>query len=1093
MDKSKRLAVFLSAIILSSLIGLAIATQQVAYTCEYDSALREGISITDNFILYKQCMFIFWYIKLQSVIPTILSDAENSIYICMLIGITTAFFIIRRKNINTTHGSASWGDKKDIKKAHLRAKEGVILGINPFTYTKNLIFKQTYLLQYDINEKSHILLVAPTRSGKGVSTIVPTLLTWRESVFVLDIKGGENWHLTAAYRKKGLKQKVLKFDPLSTDGTTARWNPLAEIRYRTDREYTDVMTIANMIADPTGKMSSDPKSKHWVVTSSALIEAVIVHLLYMHDREHRPVPNMGDVARFIASPSRSFDEAINEMMYYPHITPDEAFSDDNILEKIYGDYVEINDFNVAFTETEQTDTLKLRKIRSEILSIPEKDLDNNPYYSDYSKFLSLSEIKEYFKNNYKDLDFTVKPYCYLLTHPRVASGAYTMSSRPSEEQGSVLSTAQTGFQLYQDPVVSKNTAVSDFKLEDIMDYEKPVSLYLVAAPSNRNTLQPMFRLMLDFILRRNMETSASKSKHKCLLLLDEFPQIGKIDQFEMAIATMAGYQLRSLIIVQALNQLYDIYGKNTSIIDNCAVRVFHTPNNLETQKAVSSMLGSETITVTSKSETGNLFKKNTSWQSTARELLKPDEVGKMPKDKEIVFVSGQKPILAKKLFYYMVPFFQQRVSETQVTQGGKTRYVPNKKYPSADEYSMKSDSCTVVDSYVNLLPKETKGLKDLVGAAKINKAVKKPKPSIVKDKIQQLLNSIFTLIGKKIKTVMPTKKVLTKEEIKQRIKPEDNLPQEPSVADFDIAEVQKGNNEIMDKESKTAEDKDIMDMLKGHNTTIDTGFDDLVVAAPNPANELKSEIEKTDIIDENEPGKFDKTFDDDEKPTLTTHDEQKTEEKFSEGFDEEISSGETSVPEKDEKTSEMNITDIGPKEVINCKSEDDIKQAETVTEAVAVIKNEAIQEIDKSKKIELEKEINTVLKDNTIKPSDTEHVETIPADNNEIAEKTIPVEISETVEMVKNDVVQKTEPIKETAPKKVIRHKFIRRKQTPSVSENEKQMLEILASVGITSPTELKLYLTLLAMNEEDIKRKIADYIKELEDLYELYRELEAA
>ena len=759
MDKSKRLAVFLSAIILSSLIGLAIATQQVAYTCEYDSALGEGISVTDNFILYKPWMFIFWYIKLQSVIPTILSDAENSIYICMLIGITTAFFIIKRKNVDTTHGSASWGGKKDIKKARLRAKEGVILGINPFTYTKNLIFKQTYLLQYDINEKSHILLVAPTRSGKGVSTIVPTLLTWRESVFVLDIKGGENWHLTAAYRKKGLKQKVLKFDPLSTDGTTARWNPLAEIRYRTDREYTDVMTIANMIADPTGKMSSDPKSKHWVVTSSALIEAVIVHLLYMHDREHRPVPNMGDVARFIASPSRNFDEAINEMMYYPHITPEEAFSDDNILEKIYGDYVEINDFNAAFTETEQTDTLKLRSIRSEILSIPAIDLDNNPYYSDYSKFLSLSEIKEYFKDNYKNLDFTVKPYCYLLTHPRVASGAYTMASRPSEEQGSVLSTAQTGFQLYQDPVVSKNTAVSDFKLEDIMNYDKPVSLYLVAAPSNRNTLQPMFRLMLDFILRRNMESSASKSKHKCLLLLDEFPQIGKIDQFEMAIATMAGYQLRSLIIVQALNQLYDIYGKNTSIIDNCAVRVFHTPNNLETQKAVSSMLGSETITVTSKSETGNLFKKNTSWQSTSRELLKPDEVGKMPKDKEIVFVSGQKPILAKKLFYYMVPFFQQRVSETQVTEGNRTRYVPNKKYPPADEYSMKSDSCTVVDSYVNLLPKETKSLKDFVGAAKINKAVKKPKLSTVKDKIQHLLGNVLALIGTKKKTVKNRRKV----------------------------------------------------------------------------------------------------------------------------------------------------------------------------------------------------------------------------------------------------------------------------------------------------------------------------------------------
>lgn len=1071
MDKSKRLTVFLSAIILSSLIGLAIATQQVAYTCEYDNALGEGISVTDNFILYKPWMFIFWYIKLQSVIPTILSDAENSIYICMLIGITAAFFIIRRKNVDTTHGSASWGSKKDIKKAHLRAKEGVILGINPFTYTKNLIFKQTYLLQYDINEKSHILLVAPTRSGKGVSTIVPTLLTWRESVFVLDIKGGENWHLTAAYRKKGLKQKVLKFDPLSTDGTTARWNPLAEIRYRTDREYTDVMTIANMIADPTGKMSSDPKSKHWVVTSSALIEAVIVHLLYMHDREHRPVPNMGDVARFIASPSRNFDEAINEMMYYPHITPDEAFSDDNILEKIYGDYVEINDFNSAFKETEQTDTLKLRSIRSEILSIPAIDLDNNPYYSDYSKFLSLSEIKEYFKDNYKNLDFTVKPYCYLLTHPRVASGAYTMASRPSEEQGSVLSTAQTGFQLYQDPVVSKNTAVSDFKLEDIMNYDKPVSLYLVAAPSNRNTLQPMFRLMLDFILRRNMESSASKSKHKCLLLLDEFPQIGKIDQFEMAIATMAGYQLRSLIIVQALNQLYDIYGKNTSIIDNCAVRVFHTPNNLETQKAVSSMLGSETITVTSKSETGNLFKKNTSWQSTSRELLKPDEVGKMPKDKEIVFVSGQKPILAKKLFYYMVPFFQQRVSETQVTEGNRTRYVPNKKYPPADEYSMKSDTCTVVDSYVNLLPKETKGLKDLVASTKINKAVQKPKLFMLKNKLKSLFGS-----STKTKEVTPTKKVLTKEEIKQRIKPEPDLPQEIETADFAIDEIQKGNDEIMDKEPNTAEDKDIMDMLKEHSTTIDTGFDDLV-AVPNPANELKSDI------DENEPEKFDKTFDDEDTSTLMTNDEQKAEEKFSEGFDEEISAEETAVPEESEKTSEINITDIKPEEIINSKPKNDVIEADDVDNNKAVEKSVAMDSED----IPEAEEVIT---------NEDKQVEVAVIDSNEATKETITTDnedISEPIYVVKNEVVQKTEPMKKTAPKKVIRRKFIKRKQMPSVSEGEKQMLEILSSAGITTPDELKLYLAVSTMNEEDIKEKIATYQKELEDLYELYSELEAA
>ena len=250
----------------------------------------------------------------------------------------------------------------------------------------------------------------------------------------------------------------------------------------------------------------------------------------------------------------------------------------------------------------------------------------------------------------------MKPYCFLLTHPRVASGAYKMASRAEEEQSSVLSTAATGFQLYQDPVISKNTAVSDFKLDDVMNYEKAVSLYLVASSADRAILQPIFRLMLDFFLRRNMKNLTERKKHKCLLLLDEFPQIGKIDQFEMAIATMAGYQLRSLIIIQNL-KLYSIYGKDTSIISNCAVRVFYTPNDDNTPKVISNMLGKETITVTSKSETNNLLKKNKSWQSAARDLMTVDEVLNLPESQEIVFINGKRPILAKKLLYYKIPFF----------------------------------------------------------------------------------------------------------------------------------------------------------------------------------------------------------------------------------------------------------------------------------------------------------------------------------------------------------------------------------------------------------------------------------------------------
>lgn len=738
-----RFITFLSITALFTFIGIFVATQQVAYHCEYDSALGQGFQITNNIVLYKPWMFIIWYIHASDIIPTIIHNAENSIYICILLGMSISLFIIRRKFTNTSHGSATWGGKKDIKKAHLKAKEGVILGINPFTYTKNLIYKQTYLLQYDIREKSHTLLVAPTRTGKGVGVIIPTLLTWKESIFVLDIKDGENWDYTASFRRKGLKQKVLNFNPLDTKGITARWNPIAEVQYRTDREYADVMTIANMIADPTGKMANDPKSKHWVLTASALIEAVIMHLLYVHHKEHKPVPNMGDVTRFISSSSRSFDEAINEMMYYPHITPEEAFSDDNIFQKIYGDYVEINAFNDNFLETETIDITKLKKIRSELLNIPEEALDENSYYNDYERFLNLNEIKAYFKNDYKNLDFTLKPYCFLLTHPRVASGAYKMASRAQEEQSSVLSTAATGFQLYQDPIISKNTAVSDFKLDDVMNYEKAVSLYLVASSADRAILQPIFRLMLDFFLRRNMKNLTERKKHKCLLLLDEFPQIGKIDQFEMAIATMAGYQLRSLIIIQNLSQLYSIYGKDTSIISNCAIRVFYTPNDDNTPKVISNMLGKETITVTSKSETSNLFKKNKSWQQTARDLMTVDEVLNLPESQEIVFINGKRPILAKKLLYYKIPFFLDRVSIWQKEDNS----VLNPKYPPL----LKSDYCTIVDSYTKLLPQTEGKLHSLSNNINLKKNTKKinSKLSIISLYISTIKNKVKTLLAKK--------------------------------------------------------------------------------------------------------------------------------------------------------------------------------------------------------------------------------------------------------------------------------------------------------------------------------------------------------
>ena len=98
-------------------------------------------------------------------------------------------------------------------------------------------------------------------------------------------------------------------------------------------------------------------------------------------------------------------------------------------------------------------------------------------------------------------------------------------------------------------------------------------------------------------------------KHKLLLLLDEFPALGRISELEKALGYIAGYGLRAFIIIQGLNQLFapQMYGRSTSIIDNCHIRVFHTPNDAETPDYMSKMMGKKTIKVRNKSYQNDIW------------------------------------------------------------------------------------------------------------------------------------------------------------------------------------------------------------------------------------------------------------------------------------------------------------------------------------------------------------------------------------------------------------------------------------------------------------------------------------------------------
>ncbi len=180
-----------------------------------------------------------------------------------------------------------WSSSRKANDNDLTCGKGVFLGyLDDGTYLRD-------------NAKTHTLLVAPTRSGKGVGHIIPTLLTWEGSTVVTDVKG-ENWELTSGYRKSQLGNDVFMFKPMSS--SSCHYNPLGEIRIGTEHEMGDLQLITKILVDPTGK-GSEGENAHWVDNAWQLLQGVVLHLLYQKkyhnfrlDEHGKPGPLPGRTA-----------------------------------------------------------------------------------------------------------------------------------------------------------------------------------------------------------------------------------------------------------------------------------------------------------------------------------------------------------------------------------------------------------------------------------------------------------------------------------------------------------------------------------------------------------------------------------------------------------------------------------------------------------------------------------------------------------------------------------------------------------------------------------------------------------------------------
>ncbi len=279
------------------------------------------------------------------------------------------------------------------------------------------------------------------------------------------------------------------------------------------------------------------------------------------------------------------------------------------------------------------------------------------------------------------------------THPVVASAAREVLNKSDNERSGVLSTAMSFLGLYRDPTVAEVSSRCDWRIADLISAEYPVSLYLVVPPSDISRTKPLIRLILNQIGRRLTESldgsDGVERKHKLLLMLDEFPALGRLDFFESALAFMTGYGLRAFLISQSLNQIDKTYGQNHSILDNCHVRVTFATNDERTAKRISETLGTATELRAQRNYAGHrlapwLGHQMVSRQETARPLLTPGEVMQLPPDESVVMVSGHTPIRAKKLRYYLDTNFKRRVLPPPMLTLGRYADVPMAR---ADDWS----------------------------------------------------------------------------------------------------------------------------------------------------------------------------------------------------------------------------------------------------------------------------------------------------------------------------------------------------------------------------------------------------------------------
>ncbi|MBL8550984.1 MAG: type IV secretory system conjugative DNA transfer family protein [Hyphomonadaceae bacterium] len=257
------------------------------------------------------------------------------------------------------------------------------------------------------------------------------------------------------------------------------------------------------------------------------------------------------------------------------------------------------------------------------------------------------------------------------THPEVKRAAHSYAAYHEKLRAGIKATAESYLGLFADPLVRQNTATSTFRISDLMCADEPVTLYLCWPPNDAKRVKPLIRLVFGAVLRVLMEhqeraADGREKKRNLLLLLDEFPQLGKLDVFEQSMGAMAGYGLKAYLVTQSLHQVTQAYGRYHTILDNCQIVTSFAATDVETAETISKLAGDifemrPQETWSGKRQFFGLDHRAITYREERRPLLLSSEVRRLSEGEELIFVTGAKPLRAQKLRYDEEPIFRTRL------------------------------------------------------------------------------------------------------------------------------------------------------------------------------------------------------------------------------------------------------------------------------------------------------------------------------------------------------------------------------------------------------------------------------------------------